>query len=79
VANDVPEHREVLADTGVYFEAGRPETLTSALERLLSEPPLAEEYGRRAEARARALYSWSAVTDAYERLLDSLVHPSAVL
>ena len=79
VANDVPEHREVLADTGIYFEAGRPETLTSALERLLSEPSLAEEYGRRAEARARALYSWSAVTDAYERLLDSLVHPSAVL
>jgi glycosyltransferase involved in cell wall biosynthesis len=79
VANDVPEHREVLADAGMYFEAGRPETLAAVLEKLLAEPSLVERLGQRAAARARAQYSWSAVTDAYEQLFASLVRPVTVL
>lgn len=71
-ANDVGEHREVLGDAGVYFRADDPRTLTAALERLLADPALAADLGRRAAARAAERYSWDSVTDAYERLFLSL-------
>jgi glycosyltransferase involved in cell wall biosynthesis len=38
---------------------------------LLNEPPLVEEFRRRASERARQ-YSWEAVTDQYERLLTAV-------
>ena len=73
VANDVAEHREVLADAGVYFRADAPETLTDALTRLLQSPAMVEQLGQQARARVRERYSWEEVTDAYERLFERLV------
>lgn len=75
VANDVPEHREVLVDTGTYFRVEDPATLTAALERLLADPALVADLGRRAAARAAERYSWDAITDAYERLFQDLIRP----
>ena len=65
VANDVSEHHEVLGDTGLYFRVDDPRTLTAALERLLANPVLVADLGRRAAARAAERYSWDSVTDAY--------------
>jgi glycosyltransferase involved in cell wall biosynthesis len=68
LANDVPEHREVLADAGLYFEAARPETLARQIEWLLARPSRARAYGKAAFERARIHFSWDRVTDDYERL-----------
>jgi glycosyltransferase involved in cell wall biosynthesis len=69
-ANDVPEHREVLDDAGLYYrDTGG---LTAAFQRLLDEPALAAEMRARASRRARELYSWDAVADAYEDWLARL-------
>jgi glycosyltransferase involved in cell wall biosynthesis len=68
LANDVPEHREVLGDSGVYFSVGKPDDLTRTLQFYLDRPGKVEEYRRRARQRALERYSWEAVICDYERL-----------
>lgn len=69
-ANDVPEHREVLADAGLYYSG--PAALGAALQRLLDDRELAADLGRRARRRAREMYSWDAVAAGYEDWLHQL-------
>ncbi len=71
LANDVPEHRETLGDSGRYY-CGSGE-LADQLQALLDDPSLAEELGRRAHERARELYAWDAITDAYEGWFRSII------
>lgn len=71
VANDVPEHREVLGDAGLYYTSGA--TFVAAARRLLDDAALAAALRARARARVEARYRWDAVTDAYEALFLELV------
>ena len=75
-ANDVPEHREVLGDAGLYYR-GAP-ALAGAIQRLLDDPAFAEELRRRSTARARDNYSWDAITDAYEAWFGELAGAPAI-
>jgi glycosyltransferase involved in cell wall biosynthesis len=77
VANDVPEHREVLGGAGLYFEAARPETLARQVEWLLENPKRAEAYGKAAFERARVHFSWDKITDDYERLFRRVSRKAA--
>jgi glycosyltransferase involved in cell wall biosynthesis len=72
VAHDVPEHREVLADAGVYFDLGSAASLADRLKELLPDPERRRELGRRAQRRAIEEYSWDHVTDEYETLFASM-------
>jgi glycosyltransferase involved in cell wall biosynthesis len=72
LANDVPEHREVLGDAGVYFDARQTENLTTRLQYLLDRPEEVEEYRTLASERARNEYSWEMVTSRYERLFRKM-------
>ncbi|MEP7360056.1 MAG: DUF1972 domain-containing protein [Chloroflexota bacterium] len=69
-ANDVPEHREVLGDAGLYYR-GAP-ALTDALQRLIDDPLLAAQVRERAAARARELYDWDRIAAEYEHWLETL-------
>jgi glycosyltransferase involved in cell wall biosynthesis len=69
VVNDTPENREVAGDAALWWDARDPATLTRALGALLLDPASGARRGEAARARARALYRWDAVTDAYEALL----------
>jgi glycosyltransferase involved in cell wall biosynthesis len=69
-ARDTPENREVLADCGLFFKDA--ESLARQLEAMLANPGLVEGLRTRAQARAKAHYSWDAVTDAYEKLFRDL-------
>jgi glycosyltransferase involved in cell wall biosynthesis len=72
LVNDHRPNAETVGDAGVYFSGKLGvDDLKAQLERLLDEPPLVEEYRRRALQRARQ-YSWEAVTDQYERLLRAV-------
>ncbi len=56
---------------GIPFE---PDTLAAAIRRALAMSAVERERLRhRAMERVRERYSWDAVTDAYERLLQGLV------
>ncbi len=65
IANDVPEHREVLLDCGIYYQS-----FDELGERLLSIP---DNYQEKAKNRAKQFYSWDSVTEKYERLFEAVV------
>jgi glycosyltransferase involved in cell wall biosynthesis len=72
---DTPENAEVAGDAGIPFEPGQ---LAQKMRLALS---LSQEeragYRQRAMERVRTRYSWDAVTDAYERLLNGLLNRRA--
>lgn len=70
VANDVPEHREVLGDAGLYYRAAA--GLTDALQQLLDDPALAARMRQRAAERAREKFDWDTIAAEYERWLEGL-------
>ena len=68
---NTPENAEVAGDTGIPFD---PEELPQKLRLVLAlSERECEEYRARARERVRALYSWEAVTDTYEKLLGGLI------
>ena len=73
IVNDTPENREVVGDSGLFFSGA--ESLAAQIQRALDNPSEAEEYRVIAQARARRLFSWDAVTDEYEKLFRELTAP----
>lgn len=73
VAHDVPEHREVLGDAGVYFAYRDAADLTSQLRRLLDDPKAVGRLREAAEHRVVERYGWEAVTNDYEAYFAEMV------
>ena len=71
-ANDVPEHREVLGEAGVYYARNDPAALGAVLGRLVPDGDERARLGEAARARAMAEFSWGSVTDRYERLFERM-------
>ena len=70
LANDVPEHREVLGDSGRYYRGAS--DLADQLRKVLDDPALADDLRGRAHQRATERYGWDVITDEYEAWLQSL-------
>jgi glycosyltransferase involved in cell wall biosynthesis len=70
LAKDTPEHREVLDDTGLYFE--NTTDLRSLTIRVLDDRDLAGNLRERSRRRAQALYSWDEVADQYETMFADM-------
>jgi glycosyltransferase involved in cell wall biosynthesis len=69
VVNDHLPNVEVIGDAGVTYPAAEAAAgLRRVLAELLADPERIERLRGAAAQRARALYSWDAVTDAYEKL-----------
>ncbi|RKY92772.1 glycosyl transferase family 1 [candidate division KSB1 bacterium] len=73
LANDVPEHREVLGDTGILFSTNSIQDLRRKMQYLVDNPQVVTELSERALKRARGKYTWDGVTDAYEKLFVKLL------
>jgi glycosyltransferase involved in cell wall biosynthesis len=73
VANDVPEHREVLGDAGRYYVRNDAADLGRVLTELVGDEPGRAALGTAAGERARKLFSWDHVTDDYETLFQRLL------
>lgn len=74
-ANDVPEHREVLGESALFY-SGAPE-LTGALQRILDDDDLNSHLRAAAAERARDNYNWDSITADYEAWLIGLANPPA--
>ncbi len=72
IANDVPEHREVVGEAGCYYAKNDFKMLSSLLQEMLGDSQKVSQMGQQAKARAQELFSWDAITDSYEALLTSL-------
>lgn len=68
LANDVPEHREVLGDSGIYFNSQGTSDLVHRMQHLLENPDQVKKYRQVVVQRVREKYSWDKVTDQYESL-----------
>lgn len=71
LANDVPEHREVLENAGIYFKKNIND-LQEKMQYLLDNPDIIDAYKKRAKMRIKARYSWEKVITDYERLFEKL-------
>lgn len=71
VANDVPEHREVLADAGLYYSKNDFQALSIQLARVLEDEALRGSLAAAAQARAAHLFRWEHITEQYERVLSA--------
>jgi glycosyltransferase involved in cell wall biosynthesis len=68
LANDVPEHREVLGDAGRYYARNDPDSLADCLGAMVANAAERRRLGEIARGRALARYSWDHITDEYEAL-----------
>lgn len=67
--HDSPENREVCGDSGLPFDARRPETLAAVLNRVLDDPARYAVLGVSAKLRVAQRYRWEDVANAYEKAL----------
>ena len=68
IANDVPEHREVLGEAGLYYARNEADSLSAVMRAVVANEAERRRLGEAARVRASAEYSWDHVTDQYEAL-----------
>jgi glycosyltransferase involved in cell wall biosynthesis len=72
LVNDHRPNAETVGDAGIYFSGSvGVDDLARQLDLLLGDPATVEQYRARALERAKE-YSWEAVTDRYEELLNAV-------
>ncbi len=67
---DTPENREVVGDAGIFFHDL--DSLAAQMQWLANGNAPSESLREKATARAKALYSWDAVADSYEKLFSDM-------
>jgi glycosyltransferase involved in cell wall biosynthesis len=81
LVNDTPSNMETIGDAGIgYRGQDQDRDLQRQLEFLLNSPEIVSDYRLRAEARARANYSWEDVVRKHSALYEQVVSatPSAI-
>lgn len=73
VANDTPEHREVLGDAGWYYPKNDFERLSQQLADLVCDSAALVRMGESAAQRAAASFSWEEVATQYEKLFSEMI------
>ncbi len=77
VTNNTDENLETIGDAGFSYKGNLGASdLRRVLATLLADPKVIADYTRRAQERARTVYTWESVTDAYERLFYQLLNQS---
>ena len=72
IANDVPEHREVLAEAGLFYPKNDFSQLARLIRNVCLDTKAAKEMGLKAQLRAQEQYDWEIITNKYEHLLSKL-------
>ena len=75
IANDTPEHREVLGPAGLYYRRNDAGDLACQMRDVLRDPHKFDGLRAMARARVEQHYSWESVTSQYERLFERMVKP----
>jgi len=64
--------------TGYLVPPNDPEALAGRLARVLGDPDIRDEMGRRGQERAEALYTWARVTDSIAGIYEDVLAPAEV-
>lgn len=78
IANDKPENREALADTGLYFKLNIKE-LANQFAWASNNIAAAVELGKKTALRAMMLYSWDRIAFEYFKLIKKVTVTSEVI
>ena len=70
IANDTPEHREVLGDAGLIYRWNCSDSLSHEISRLLVTPEALVKLRSLAFNRAQEQFDWERICDEYETLLE---------
>jgi glycosyltransferase involved in cell wall biosynthesis len=73
IANGTPENKEVLGDSGLFYNKNNFTELAEILKRLASNAEEVKNWGEKASERAAAEYSWAAVSEKYDTLFRGLI------
>ncbi len=76
LANDVPEHREVLKDAGVYYR-GR-EDLKAKMKMLMENEEIVKEKKAAAQSIVEEEYTWEKIVEQYKEIFYKLLNGKAV-
>jgi glycosyltransferase involved in cell wall biosynthesis len=69
IAHNTPENQETIGNSGLVYDGKiGSDNLAKILKGLLDQPDKVEKYRNLARLRAKASYSWKAVTDSYEMI-----------
>jgi glycosyltransferase involved in cell wall biosynthesis len=72
VTNSLPETLSAVGEAVLPYRLNDPTDLAAKLQCVLDRPELAEQYRRRACAKAEAEYNWQRVTDQHEAVYRSV-------
>ena len=74
ITHNTPENLETVGDAGLSYDGQvGAEDLYRVLAKLIDDPEMVSNYGRRAQAHAKKHYEWAAVTEAYEQLFYDIL------
>ncbi len=76
LANDTPEHREVMARAGILYRFNDADSLAVLMRDVCESPAHYKGYKCQAVDRVREAYDWDVVTDRYEDLFRELLGES---
>ena len=72
LANKVPEHLEVLRDSGLYYKKNDIDELQRQLQYIVDHPEIVDIYRERAKKRIESAYTWEKITYQYEQLFYAM-------
>lgn len=72
IVSDIPPHREVVGDAGVFVPPGNADALAEALNTIMKDPSIRGPLSAKAKERAR-FFSIEKTVKAYERLFEDLL------
>jgi len=72
VVGDTAENREVAGDGALFFSMTGSGDLADKIRLVSARPEILAELSEKARQRVKTFYSWDQVTEAYQRLLQSL-------
>ncbi|MDZ7725234.1 MAG: glycosyltransferase [candidate division KSB1 bacterium] len=72
LANDVPEHHEVLGETGLYFSRTDNNDLADKIQFIVDQPDQARSFRKAVQERVRSRYQWDRIADQYEHLFKKV-------
>ena len=73
LANDVPEHKEVVGEAGFYFEKSNYVDLQKQCQYLLDNPEIVADAREKASKRVKEKYDWDVVSTSYEKLFKEMM------
>ena len=75
IANEVPEHREVVDSVAVFYKKNCIVDMACSIKDLLENPHEITRFRKLAYDRARSEYSWDSVCSQYEKLFENVLNP----